>query len=386
MLLTFQDAVDSLVDFQGADPSDTVLRDAKKACIEGLREIAIAHAWTYLYKQGRIHTTQGFNANGGTISYQACGGAYPFQVTLTGGTWPSWVQHGLLRIGEINYDVDRQISGTVITLKPPQVPGHNFAGATFGLYQAAYVLPEDFMAQDFTLMPLLFGELHFVHPRDWMTEISTQGFLGDPYLYTIMADRQYHGRLALYLAPFPTYEATIEFLYKRHLKPLRIFKVCAGTVSTAANSQTVVGLGVNFTPDMIGNAVIRVSGVPKLLPTSEVGTNPAVWESKIVHVSTSQQLITQEPCPLSLTNMPYAVSSYVDVETVMQAAFQRRTEYQISINRKAKDRDAAYSAYRIALATAKSADYRNLSPRNAGPPTPYRRRLADMPIDLAHEG
>ena len=385
MRLTFQDAVEGLIDYQGAEVSDTVLRDAKRACIEALREVAAAYNWTYLTGQGRIHTMPGFNANGGTVSYQACGGTYPHQVTLVGGTWPAWTKNGILRIGEINYDVDRVISGTVLTLRPPQVPGCDFSGRVFGLYQDAYCLPDDFMSQDLTFAPLTFGTMQFVHPRDWFQEIAGACFQGDPFMYTIMSDRQMHGRLALYIAPIPTNPIPIEYLYKRHLKALNTFKACAGTVSTAVNSSTIAGFGVSFNSTM-KHAILRVSGVPKLLPTNESGTNPAIWESKILDVPTTAQLLTQEPCPVSLANVPYTISSYIDVEPVMQQAFLRRSEYQLNISRKSKNKDASYADYRLALATAKSADYRNTSPRSAGPPTPYRRRLADFPIDLSREG
>lgn len=385
MLLTFQDSVESLIDYMGADVSQTVLRDSKKAVTEALREIASAHVWTYLYKHGRIETTAAYNQ--GTVSYQACGGTYPHQLTLSGGQWPTWAPWGTIRIGDGNFDVERRVSGTVVTLKPPLVPGHDFTSLAYGLFQVAYPLPEDFMSQDVTFIPRNFGGMRFVHPREWLMESSSWCVLGDPLIFSIMADRHIAGRMSMYLAPFPTYPVPIDFIYKRHLIPLEVFKVATGTASTAAGFTTVTGLGVNWTPNMARTSVFRISSVPKLLPTNnEYGDNPAAWESKIIHVPTSQQLQTIDCAPVSLANMPYTISSYIDIEHVMEQAFRRRCEYQLCIGRRAKNKQAAYDDYILALKTAKSADYRNSYPRHAGPEHQGYRRLADMPINLQHEG
>src|SRR4051812_13716732 len=103
MYLTYQDAVERLIDYLGAQPSDTVLRDAKQAAIEALRELTQAHAWTYLYTHGRIVTQPEYTS--GLITYEASGDDGPYEVALAGGTWPALAAFGVLRTGNINYDV-----------------------------------------------------------------------------------------------------------------------------------------------------------------------------------------------------------------------------------------------------------------------------------------
>ena len=380
--LTYQDTVENLIYYMGGEASDSVLRDAKKAATEALREITAAHTWTYLYKQGRVETTASYDD--GTVSFQSSG-TPPFSVTLVGGTWPAWTAWGTLRVGSINYEVERRISGTVLTLRPPQVPPADFSGCAYGLFQVAYPLPEDFLAQDVTFIPENFSGLHFVHPREWLLESASWGVLGDPVIFSIMADKHFHGRLSMYLAPFPTCPQPIEFLYKRHLCTLDVFRVASGTVSTAAGYCNVTGLGTTFLPTFVHKTALRVSGSKKELPTSELGSNPAIWESKIIAVPTSQQLVLQDQAPASLTNMPYTISSIVDVEHKMIQAYLRRAEYQLCVGRRAKNKKEAYEDYRIALASAKSADYANMKPRTAGPSVPYRRRLRDYPISLSNE-
>ncbi len=384
MLLTFADAVESLIDYQGAQPSDTVLRDAKKAAVEALREIASAHIWSYLYKHGRIDTQCSYGC--GTVTYQQSSGTYPNQLTLTGGQWPDWAPWGVVRIGDQNYDVAQLISGTVLTLRAQMAPQCDFTSVEYGLYQASYPLPEDFMSQDVTFIPYNFGNLRFVHPREWLLESAAWCVLGDPLIFTILPDRHYLNRMSMYVAPFPTYQRAIDFLYKRNLRPLSVFSYTTGTVSTAVGSNTVVGQGAAFTQNMACGCVVRVSGVPRLCPTNETGSNPAVWESKIIAVPTSQQLTTLEPCPFSLTTVPYMISSVVDIEHIMEQAYRRRCEYQICIGRKAKNKNDAYNDYKIALASAKAADYRNSYPRTAGGDKYMGRRLIDFPINTQWEG
>lgn len=384
MHLTYQDAVEDLIFYAGAETSDSVLRDAKKAAAEALREISAAHNWTYLYKQGRIETTTTFND--GTISYQGAGGAYPFQVTLLGGTWPDWAGYGIVRVGEFNYEVERRISGTVLTLRPPQIPPADFAGCSYGLFRASYPMPDDFLTQGVTFRPENWGGLHFVHPNEWLERSALWITTGDPECFTIMADRHLHGRFAMYLAPFPTAQQAVEFIYKRHLKPLDVFKVEAGTVSIAAGYPNVTALGANFLPTFAYQTVLRVSGEKKRPPTGAEGSNPAVFESKIIAVPTSQQLVLQDAAPLSLTNMPYTISSIVDVEHKMTQAFSRRAEYQFAIKRRRKDKDSAYADYKVALASAKSADCTTgIMTRREGTDVSYRRRLSEYPINLSGE-
>ena len=50
--LTYQDAVDHVVDYVGGGLSDVVVRDAKKAVQAAYRDLFMAHNWTYLYKLG----------------------------------------------------------------------------------------------------------------------------------------------------------------------------------------------------------------------------------------------------------------------------------------------------------------------------------------------
>lgn len=385
MLLTYQDSVERLIDYLGGQPSDAVLRDAKMACIEALRELMQSYTWTYLYAHGRINTNASFTD--GLVTYTAAG-TPPFQVTLTGSTWPTWANQGIIQICNVNYDVASVVSGTILTLTPPQVPLADITTpSAYGLYQATYPLPSDFASQDLTFLPQqsAWGKLTYVHPREWLQEGTLWSRLGTPCLYTIMADTQLAGQMALRLAPFPTEAQPIEFLYKRRSNPLLVFKESAGSVATISASLAVAGTGSAFTQQMVGSCVLRLSG-NNLPPTAAFGSNPAVFESKITSVTDPLTLTVYNPIPLTLTNAPYTISSYIDIETgAMTTAFLRCCEMQISMSRVMKDKPSARLQYKEALDVARCADSRVMGPRVAGVGGSYGRRLKDYPIILDRE-
>jgi hypothetical protein len=388
MILTFQDAVESLIDYLGAQVSDSVLRDAKKACIDALRDLVQAHPWTYLYEHGRINIVQAYSQ--GQVTYAVEGVQVPNQVTLTGGVWPAWAALGTLRVNDLNYDVLYRISDTVIQLSPDQASPSDWTDPqVYGLFQDTYDFPEDFLSIDVAFIPNNFGGLQYTHPREWLMNIASCGVLGDPVLFTVMASNDRPGRTCAKLAPFPTNPDVIEYIYKRHANPLTIYKVATGTVSTMGppipNNQ-VVGNGTNFTQAMAGNTILRISADPKKLPTSTNGDNPADFESKVTTVLSPTSLFTWDTIPSAYTNMPYTISSYVDIEVgPMEQAYHRCTEKHVSIKRIMKDKPSANLQYKEALEIAKCADSPSMFPRTAGPPVSVRRRLKDYPIDLSRE-
>ena len=136
ILFTFQDAFDAITAYMGAAPSAQTMRDAKQAIDEALRDLVNAHTWSYLYAFGRINTNAPFPgvpeigspAPGVTVQFQVTGGPLPNYMTLTGGTWPSWIADAYLFINAVVYRVDRVIDSTDITLLPPRAGGRSAGG------------------------------------------------------------------------------------------------------------------------------------------------------------------------------------------------------------------------------------------------------------------
>lgn len=386
-MLTWQDSVERLIDYLGAGQSDVVLRDCKQATIEALRELVQAHTWTYLYKHGRIVFDQCYTQ--GLINYTNVGDYGPHEISLTGGVWPSWAVQGTLRIFDINFDVSSVLNPTTLFLAPPQLPTSDFVAQAYGLFHDTYSLPDDFIMHDISVQPTNFGDLKYVHPREWLWNVSANGVSGDPVIFTIMSDPDRPQGLAVKFAPFPTTNQVVEYLYKRKSNRLQVFKESSGTISVNHTyPDHITGIGTNFTPLMVNNAVLRIGGDPnpKNLPTSLIGTNPAVFESKITSVADATHLTVWDPVPTPYANMPFTISSYIDIETgAMEQAYLRCCEMIIGMSRTLKDKPSARLQYNAALDVARCADSRNNMARVAGPPQSVRRRLKDYPIDLTRE-
>lgn len=68
----------------------------------------------------------------GTVVYDHTGGANERQLTLTGGTWPTWAKSpGRIFINEDWYSLDTRVSDSIVTLKSTDNPGADVASTTF---------------------------------------------------------------------------------------------------------------------------------------------------------------------------------------------------------------------------------------------------------------
>ena len=173
-----------------------------------------------------------------TIQYQGTGGTYPSQVTLTGAMWPDWAAEGTyLRVrpgathrrGRRMKSRDRPDArlrqstpacdlpaGTPVPPLPRHVPPAR------GLHRPG---PGPLRAE------LRRHGLHATRGSG-STRTATSSPRACPQCYTITGDKQYPGRLMLRIFPWPYETKTIDFIYKRRPRPLRIYKVSAVARST----------------------------------------------------------------------------------------------------------------------------------------------------------
>jgi hypothetical protein len=403
---TYEDVISHGFDYLGGNPSEQALRDCKRAALEAYRELINAHTWTCYYTHGRIITSGAFvgsdsgyedaevdfNANA-TIQYQATGGTYPRQVTLSGATWPDWAGDGTyLRVGQVNARVAEMKSATILTLDDQvYFDGDLDAGTPFTLYRDTYLLPEDYISQDQAMFERNFGGMDYTHPKEWLYENRYVFAMGVPQFYTITGDKQYPGRLTFKLFPWPYESKSIDFVYKRRPRPLRIYKVvggtapnfrAGGTVATSSGSNVITGTGTAFTPEMVGS-VLRLANTGLIMPTSDVGDSPAAFESVIKTWVSATSLITDDAPSQTSSSLAYTISDRVDIEEgAMLNAYFRCVEMHLGMNRTLKDKPSARLQYLEELNRAKAADSRSFQGRSVGIRRPLRRRLRDYPIRL----
>ena len=383
---TLADAIAHGLDYLGpGSASDSVQRDLRRAALEAYRDIANAHNWSYLYRHGRIITQApyGTSVDNSTLQYQATAGTYPLEVTLTGGTWPAWAAAGYIKVGLLKYRVAARISATILTLDSEVIPSADLAaGTNYTLYQDTYLLPADFMSQDQALYEQNFGGMVYVHPREWLYENRYVFAEGVPQAYTVTGDPQYPNRLVIRIAPLPTFQATIDFIYKRQPRPMVIPALSTGNCSITGSTNLITCSASVFTPAMVGS-VIRIGGAinATALPTNLVGLNPALFESVITGIVSATQANTTDNALTTLTSVPYVISDPVDIQNqAMLNCYMRCMEKHIGMSRTLKDKPSAAQQYMVALNEARSADSRSFTNRFAGPQNKIRQRFRDMPV------
>lgn len=391
LVFTLQDAIDHLVDYLGGTASDQVQRDSRRAAQDALRDLCNAHRWTYHYTHGRLATSAPQTT--GTVAYTNTGGAYERMLTLSGGTWPSWVKYGQIRIGSdptINsggpiYEVDQMKSATVVTLDETLNPGADIvAGTSYTLYRDSYVLPIDFIAQDEDLYQDNFADMVYIHPRHWMRDSRYTYTAGVPRYYSIMGDRNKQGRMVTRVFPAPDAAKTIDFLYQRRPVNLILAKYSTGSVSVAAGSNAVTGVSTAWTDSMAGSA-IRFS-TTSAEPTNSVDSNPFDFETTVIGLTSATGLILADAPTSSYSSVGYTISNVIDIEDgAMLTAYKRGLEKQISIGRVLKDKPSARALYDEAFNLARDADSRSFAGRKAGDRHVFLRRLINMPISFADE-
>ena len=208
------------------------IKSVERACYSGLRQFyspppvdGRTHDWSFLMPTATLSLNGAYST--GTIAYDHTGGANELQVTLSGGTWPSWAASGMIDIAGNDYPVESRVSDTVLTLDANNNPGADVAASTsYNLHQDDYELPDDFgsvlgtftFAQvDNTLQPVnIVGEnrMRELRQRDYNQSYTS----GDPFYGAIRpkarANRLPGTRYEVMFWPDVSSDATLTYRYR----------------------------------------------------------------------------------------------------------------------------------------------------------------------------
>lgn len=262
--------------------------------------------WTYFYHRFRTWTVAPYNT--GTVQYLQSSGAIPYQLTLTGGTWPSWAgmgtvafggtgvvyappPYGTLGLGNIPNMVAARISNTVLQLSASSNPGEDVTtDSPFQLWQEAYTLPADFGAMGEQVRMGYSRWMKYLTPDEFIKYQRIQISPAAPYCYTIKGDEQKYGALAINFYPPPDALYQIDASYRRKPRQMNILEYSTGTVSTTSGITTLTGGGgAIFNANMVGS-VIRLAQDDSAVPTGVAGANPFYIERTIVAFIDAQTL------------------------------------------------------------------------------------------------
>ena len=355
MLFTYSDIVNHLTEYMRDQNTTATRRFAKRAASDGLRELSNIHRWNYYRTHGRISTVASYST--GTVVFDYTGGAYERMLTLTDGTWPEWIEDGVILIDSIPYEVEEQKSSTIVTLKSVSNPGADVASTTYTAYRDSYPTPVDLIDVEQAIILNQDRLLTYVSPTDWA---SYQSWFTNPtnvWYYTILGDPNYQGAMSLRLAGPPSSAETVELVYRRRPRDLRYFEYNTGTVTVEDGSDAVEGTGTSFSSFMVGS-VIRLYDSTNY-PTNEEGDYPAYVERTIVRVSSTSLLYVDSTIPGGYSAVKFVITDPIDIDKQVMANLYKRTcEKLVEQTRQGKNLPSVVSMWQSELKIAVGADKR----------------------------
>ena len=379
-LMTFADVIDHLVDFNRANPSATHAAQIRRAIFLAYDNFANDHQWPYFYTQGRICTDSPYQE--GQVSYDKSGGSIERQLTLTGGTWPENAAFGQVIIGQVIYDVADRFNDTVLQLDIDLSPVADISTSSYTWMRNQYPAPVDLRNIDKFYTPESWHRIEYVHPREWMVahryNITSSN---TPQWYTIIGSRDYMGALSIAFYPFPDSQVTVDFIYQRRPRPLRVERV-QGTLNASTgdiNANYVDGTA--FSSRQIGGTIRLTESSGLEFPTGREGENPYSEERIVMTVNDAgDQIEVDQQFLQQHSNSKFVISDPVDLEPgVMKSIFLRRCEMELALLTRMQDRQVLLQDYHQFLERHKSYASRTRSPRSVYTEGLYNRRLAFMP-------
>lgn len=376
-LITYQDAIDHVLDYLGAATDQANERFARRAILLGLNEFWSVKNWSYFNSRDRINTVEPYDT--GTVEFDLTGGSVERQVTLTGGTWPTWAGDGSLIIGQYPYNVQSRISNSVIQLSSATSPPDDIAaGTVYNLARDRYTLPVDFGAMGEIVNMIRSWLLVYTIPDQMLMMQRTQNSPASPRCYSIMGDPRRYGTLSLWFYPPPDQVYSMDFTYRRRPRDLNVPVYSEGTATITNGSLVLSGTGTTWRSTMVG-AVIRLSNNSDV-PTGNMGSNPFYIERTITAFSSPTSMTIDQDPLVNMTNVKYAISDPVDMETgAMMTYFFREIERQARMIRRMKSTADEERQYNEAMLKAMEADSRSYQDRSTFSDGVRPVRMASMP-------
>jgi hypothetical protein len=319
---------------RGIDVKDAAKHNAsiRRACQNAYRELAGRRTWRYFIKLGQVNLNAAYST--GTIAYDHTGGTYERQLTLTGGTWPSWAVYGSVRIAGVNYLVEDRKSATVLTLDAQTNPGADVASSTaYEIFRSCYTLPSDFVKMNMPQSESRLGGMCYVSSEWFHSQERNSYSKGQPTHYTIARDPSLIGQMAMHVLPVPNAAESIQFVYYSRGREMKFsgydLGYCKGEISVTADSATVTGFNTAFSEDMIG-AILRIGSDGNTIPTGVDGQHPRTDERSILSVESAASLTLDAGVASTQTKVKFAISDVVDIDPGMVPCYLRCIEKHLS--------------------------------------------------------
>jgi len=346
--LTFFDLVESLIVSSYGGPQDAEQRDIRSAVLKAYAEVTTIRDWSYYQTHGRVITDAPYST--GNVSYNTS----TRELTLTGGTWPSWAEYGHVRVGVRVATVAQRVSGTVLKLDSGVTFPETLTDQPYVIYRILYPLPSDFRNLDEPTSEYNWSSGLYVSPDEALKIERVARSTGLPYHWTVLPNPNAAGWV-IKLIGYPTRVETVDFIYRRTARGLRVSGHEANSrAGTIARSGTAVTLsGATTFVDSFAGSVLRV-GDTTSHPGPAESLNPWVSESKIVVVGTASTLTTADSGTIA-SSTKYIITDPVDIAPHMNSVMDAACQYFLSRIR-GKDESQKFQLYQRDLRLALERD------------------------------
>lgn len=378
-LYTYRDAIEQLVQWAGGMPQSADMNLVRTAVLGAYRTVQLEKRWRYFLQHERINLDPAYAT--GTVAYNASTG----QVTLTTGTWPTWVRYGRIIFSGDNriYKVAEQDAddASIVTLDTAFSPAADVAtGTSYTLFRSVYPLPADMGGIESMEDEVGFYSSGYVTPEIWMA--SERHFVrsGPWFDWTIMGAPDLFGQIALcvygYLGAGQT--RTFDFLYQRPPRSLNydgyglFSSQGANAIATAAAASVEFGVTGFTLPEDIVGSVLRMGRTDSSIedPPGNRGSANPYSEQKII---TSRETATTGKVDSNFTygkgtNGHFVISDPIDFPHYLLPMFQRAGENHLALAIRPDQVGQTEALLRKATLQSRGSD--TMSPAPKGPFSP----------------
>lgn len=348
MIWTYQDVVEHLLDIFDLDGSERNYRQCRRAIDETYRELPQRARWVYFDKRYTIQSSAPYST--GTISFDLTGGTYERQLTLSGGTWPSWSKSGTVLVNSLFCEVQERISDTVLILEDQTAPKADFSAQTYSIRRGQYDLPEDcrrvmrvYNQEDQCNVPII----QIDHTRDMNLVDNTTS---SPWTASIHGSSETYNRQSVHFSPVPSEAEHFDVWYEANPRSLRYFRESKGTVT---NSSTTLTFSEAICEAGMVGSMIRFSSSTTQEPTSTIGVrsegslyNPYFHEARVTRYASTSSLVIDTAPGTTLTGVKFVISDPIEIrQPSMWTAFLRGCEYSLArliSDKRLQERNAEY--------------------------------------------
>lgn len=352
--LTYFDLVESLIVSSYGGPQDAEQRDIRTAVQRAYNEITTINEWSHYYQHGRIITQPQYQT--GTVAFNASTN----QLTLSGGTWPTWAELGSVSIGRAIAKVDTRVSNTVLKLDSTLTFASTLAaGQAYVLYQTDYPLPADFRNMDEPSNEFNWWSGLYLKPDEAMKLERVGNRSGRPWHWTVLKNPNGSGYI-LKLVGYPTSQETLDFTYRRYPRQIRYSGHEAGSryavTADGSGNALAVGSPGSFNGSMVGS-ILRVGDTANY-PGPLESMTPYASEHAIISLALTNA--TDDTAALSpgeefVGNVKVIVTDPADVARHMEVALHSCAAYWLDRIRGGKA-EQSFSTYQRDLRLALEQD------------------------------